>query len=143
MQQIDTILKECGCLPFSFISSKKVKMFPWQKKVQELHSSIIALIQAPLCTPNLLSCVHNVTVDTSMCVHKCNGMMLTSFFKSDFDAKIKSYIPLEITAYKKYKKRFKPKTSSPIKGTYIPLFHNIYEPNAVWWPIRPRGCHFF
>ena len=127
MQHINTVIKECGCLPFSFIIPQKVVMFPWHtnKKicklvvlsVQESHNFSF---QVPLCTPNQLSCVKNVTVDTSMCFHKCNGMMLTSFFKSDFDAKIKNYIPMEITAYKKYKKRFKPKTSSPIKGTFIP-----------------------
>ena len=43
-------------------------------------------------------------------------MMVTSYSKSDIDSELKDYIPKEVAAYNKYKKRFKPKTSSGIEG---------------------------
>ena len=46
-------------------------------------------------------------------------MMVTSYSKSDIDGELGDYIPLEVAAYNKYKKRFKPKTSSGIEGDYI------------------------
>ena len=51
-----------------------------------------------------------------MCTNKCNGMMVTSFSKNNFDVKLQDYIPLEINSYKKYKKWFK--TNFGIKGLY-------------------------
>ena len=45
--------------------------------------------------------------------------MVTSYSKSDIDGELEDYIPLEVAAYNKYKKRFKPKTSSGIEGDYI------------------------
>ena len=46
-------------------------------------------------------------------------MMVTSYSKSNLDGKLEDYIPMEVAAYNKYKKRFKPKTSSAIEGDYI------------------------
>ena len=73
-------------------------------------------LQDSLCMPEHLGCIQNTTPDTSMCIHKCNGMMITSYSKLSFDEKLQDYIPREISAYKKYKKIFKAKRSSQIKG---------------------------
>ena len=50
-------------------------------------------------------------MDTSTCIKKCNGMIITSFQKS-----LEKYDPMEIKAYNKYKKIFKSTASSSIKG---------------------------
>ena len=56
-------------------------------------------------------CVQNVTVDTSMCIKKCNGMLVTSYSKET--VVMDDFFFKEALAYKKYKKRFQGKD---IKG---------------------------
>merc|ERR1719195_837178 len=84
----------CGCLPYSV-----------RTQTNDTHP----------CSQEQLRCAYD-KVDSSQCVHKCNGMMVTSYSKSDIDGELEDYIPLEVAAYNKYKKRFKPKTSSGIEG---------------------------
>ena len=59
-------------------------------------------------------------MDTSICIKKCNGMIITSFQKS-----LENYDPMEIKAYDKYKKIFKSTASSGIKGNIIITAKNM------------------
>ena len=61
------------------------------------------IFQGQHCTAEQLSCVQNITVDTSVCLSSCSGLMVTGFSKLDVDRKMNDYIPDEIEAYKKYK----------------------------------------
>ena len=61
-----------------------------------------------MCTSEKLKCIFNVTMDldTSMCARSCSGLMITSYFKSDFEENLEKYIPTEVKAYENYKKGF-------------------------------------
>ena len=48
-----------------------------------------------------------------MCINKCNGMIVSSYLK-ELEHSVK-----EVSAYRKYKKRFKNKDSSSIKSLYL------------------------
>ena len=56
-----------------------------------------------------------------MCIQKCNGLMVTSFSKSDTDKDPEEVIPKTVKEYEKYKSRFKSSSISGIKG----LDHNL------------------
>ena len=56
-----------------------------------------------------------------MCIQKCNGLMVTSFSKSDIDKDPEEFIPKTVKEYEKYKSRFKSSSISGIKG----LDHNL------------------
>ena len=90
----DTILDQCGCLPFSMISSSN----------------------STLCSPEQLRCVQNTTVDSSMCVKNCNGLVITSYSKADHARSLEASIPKEVSDYRKYKKIFRPKSTSGLKA---------------------------
>ena len=71
-------------------------------------------------TPEELKCILNSSeVDTSMCINKCNGMMVTSFSHTEIDKKVDVYIRKEVMAYKTYKKWFRPQASKDIEGLYL------------------------
>ena len=60
----------------------------------------------PCMTAMELSCAHNITVDYTNCPISCNGLMVTSYSKSDLDKNLESYIPITMNAYRQYKKWF-------------------------------------
>ena len=60
----------------------------------------------PCMTAMELSCAHNITVDYTNCPISCNGLMVTSYSKSDLDKDLESYIPITMNAYRQYKKWF-------------------------------------
>ena len=75
MQHINTVIKECGCLPFSFIIPQKVVMFPWHT-FQKICKLVLLSIQES----------HNIsfsgspvyTKSTQLC-QKCNSGYLYVF----------------------------------------------------------------
>ena len=58
-----------------------------------------------------------------MCFNKCNGMMVSSFSKSEIEKDAEELIPNVMEAYRKYKNLFKSASSSnsQIKGTRIKI----------------------
>ena len=43
----------------------------------------------PLCTQEKLQCVKNISIDESGCLHKCSGLLVTSFDHEN----IESFLP--------------------------------------------------
>ena len=61
------------------------------------------LLKDPVCAPEQLECVDN-SHQKAKCIKPCNGMMIRSYSKSDFNGKLKKDIVALITAYRNYKK---------------------------------------
>ena len=76
-----------------------------------------------MCTTEGLKCIDNIHVDTSMCFNKCNGMMVSSFSKSEIEKDAEELIPNVMEAYRKYKNLFKPVSSSQITGKDKKYYH--------------------
>ena len=97
---IDTVLRQCGCLPLNLRLSGN----------------------DPLCSPTELKCVAKVDVDSSGCLKPCSGMFVTSFSKSEQEKNLESLFP-NFGAYDLYKK----KTKYP-PGYYGNKIHKIIDP---------------
>ena len=79
-----------------------------------------------MCTPEQLKCLQTIAVDTSICINKCNGMMITSFSKEKYGGNIEGDIVKEFNAYKKYKKWFRTKDDTVIQGELSKSLLTIY-----------------
>ena len=104
-KHIDTVLKQCRCLPFQMRRSYKVIELI---HIYIIYSNwfIIILLQEPLCyAVKELECVNlaKVNVDTSSCLKPCSGLIITSFAKSDKNLDLDSRLPL-MDEYNNYKK---------------------------------------
>ena len=71
-------------------------------------SSLVPVFQAPICTAGQLKCLKNITVDNSLCLNNCKGMMITSFYKDYHtkDLNLNPFISELIQDYNNYKKDF-------------------------------------
>ena len=65
------------------------------------------MFKDPVCAPEQLECVGNVSYNTSKCIKPCNGMMIISYSKSEFNNNLKNYMAASIDSYRNYKKYFK------------------------------------
>ena len=69
--------------------------------------------QAMLCNPEM----NKVKPNTSMCIDKCNGMIVTSFHKEFVEEVDTGIHPKRVSQYQKFMKKFNAQTSVEIKGT--------------------------
>ena len=61
----------------------------------------------PSCTTEIQhECLQKISVDTYNCKKSCNGLLITSFSKTEFDKNLERHIPKALNAYRKYKKMF-------------------------------------
>ena len=70
--------------------------------------------QDPICKPDQLKCVGKVKSNYPMCIKSCDGIMITSYFKSELDGDLHDSMLETMKAYNNYKKWFK--FPSAIKG---------------------------
>ena len=93
-----------------------------------LLCSIPTLLQVTLCSPEHLRCIQNTTatVDTSICIRSCNGLMVTSYSKTELKGSMKKFSQKDIRAYRKYKRWFHQKSSNGIKGIYQEILNRIF-----------------
>ena len=62
------------------------------------------IYQGPLCSPAQLKCVENITLDTSVCVKDCEGMMITGYtYDYFYYGDLNHVIPKLLEDYGKYK----------------------------------------
>ena len=115
-QFLDAYLDNCGCLPLSIWIKENVFIF--KSYVSMLLCSIPTLLQVTLCSPEHLRCIQNTTatVDTSFCIRSCNGLMVTSYSKTELKGSMKKFSQKDVRAYRKYKRWFHQKNSNGIKG---------------------------
>ena len=83
-QYIDSLLKTCGCVPYSINLSRKGPM--------------------PICSSKELACVKRIEVNNSNCMPFCSGLILTSFSKNDAKKDMANLLYEEVMAYKQYMK---------------------------------------
>ena len=68
---------------------------------------IYSLQDLPSCTTEIQhECLQKISVDTYNCKKSCNGLLITSFSKTEFDKNLERHIPKALNAYRKYKKMF-------------------------------------
>ena len=61
----------------------------------------------PSCTTqSQQECHQKISLDTYNCKKSCNGLLITSFSKTEFDKSLERHIPKALNAYRKYKKMF-------------------------------------
>ena len=61
----------------------------------------------PSCTTqSQQECHQKISLDTYNCKKSCNGLLITSFSKIEFDKSLERHIPKALNAYRKYKKMF-------------------------------------
>ena len=98
-------------------SPKSMWMHTFQHKYSEkciksqqliLISKLIYSFQdQPSCiTQSQQECLQKISVETYYCKKPCNGLLITSFFKTEFNKNLERHIPQAFNAYKKYKKMF-------------------------------------
>ena len=103
-EYIDTLLKECKCIPFNMILE--------ENEVGNFKTSVIKFLkqifsQENICTADQLSCIKNITVDYSQCYKRCDGMYITSYDKSEMDASLQLLVSKLSAEYNDYKKAYK------------------------------------
>ena len=108
---LDTLLRNCGCLPFSIRSSQKVQTLFC---VSGVNTIIISILQEPICSADMFECMKSIKVNASGCLHPCSGLILSSFTKSVESKNLESLISREVIAYRNYTKWFR--FPSGIKG---------------------------
>ena len=59
-------------------------------------------MQAPFCTSNELDCVKKISTDIQNCLPPCNGLVLTSFSKSEPNQNLSTRVLQNIDTYFKY-----------------------------------------
>ena len=106
-QYIDSILKTCGCVPYSINLSRKGPM--------------------PICSSKELACVNKIEVNNSNCMPFCSGLILTSFSKNDAKKDMANLLYEEVMAYKQYMKwlEFPHKLKGVIKTCDIEIFLTV------------------
>ena len=68
---------------------------------------IYSLQDLPSCTTEIQhECLQKISLDTYNCKKSCNGLLITSFSKTEFDKNLERHIPKALNAYRKYKKMF-------------------------------------
>ena len=88
-QYLNTMLGECGCLPFNLTLFHKVHIIIKMSYVLKM------IFKETLCTsPQELDCVNNVKVDTSSCLKPCSGLIVTSFAKSKSENDLETSFPI-------------------------------------------------
>ena len=61
----------------------------------------------PSCTTEIQhECLQKISLDTYNCKKSCNGLLITSFSKTEFVKNLERHIPKALNAYRKYKKMF-------------------------------------
>ena len=65
---------------------------------------VFILFQAPTCIPDQLQCVKNVTsvFEDSQCLKECNGLLVTSYLKSDTKLNLDEVLGQTIEQYNNY-----------------------------------------
>ena len=61
-------------------------------------------IQVNACTAKGLECVHNIKIDSNICLPPCTGLILTSFSKTESKRDFEGLISEEVAAYNQYMK---------------------------------------
>ena len=51
-------------------------------------------IQVPLCAPEKLKCIRNVTVDNSNCLQTCSGMLITSYTVEEIEKQLPKLVSM-------------------------------------------------
>ena len=59
-----------------------------------------------LCTPEMMKCVDEIKLNSSVCIKSCNGLMITGYSKFQFEDYSKKEIKKTLDAYNDYKKHF-------------------------------------
>ena len=86
--------------------SEMIRKYAYLCKFIKLN---LICLQHPLCTASQLACVHNITVNESLCIPPCSGLMITSYDKSEVDDDgmiFNDHFERDMKAYKKFKKWF-------------------------------------
>ena len=103
-QHIDTIIRQCGCLPINLRTSDEVFFLSYELLVtRKLASYIHLFVQEPVCASNKIKCIRNIKVVTSSCLKPCSGITVNSLFKSEQTKNLEKLFPL-YQAYNRYKK---------------------------------------
>ena len=105
-QYLETLQTQCGCIPFNIKILKKVSQSK-QLIFYYLIKLIYSLQDLPSCTTEIQhECLQKISLDTYNCKKSCNGLLITSFSKTEFDKNLERHIPKALNAYRKYKKMF-------------------------------------
>ena len=106
---MERVTQDCGCVPLSLMISKEVLvLFFVNLSDFFIFASLVPIFQAPICTAGQLKCLKNITVNNSLCLNNCKGMMITSFYKDYHtkDLNLNPFISELIQDYNNYKKDF-------------------------------------
>jgi len=76
---IDTILKQCGCLPLNLNMGISPKVLFISLPHFQIKSYFILVLQEPLCSSEAIECVSMINVNSSHCQKPCSGLIVTSF----------------------------------------------------------------
>ena len=75
------------------------------QKEDKMHLQIF-LCQVPICQPDQLQCVKNVNIIDDKCISACEGLIVTSYFKSKMEESTFADFWTKVEAdYMKYKSR--------------------------------------
>ena len=76
--------------------------------------------QVPICQPDKIQCVKEITVLDEKCLNSCEGLYVTSYFKSKIGEESFSDFWVKVEDdYMKYKARKTVKFPKELKGIYI------------------------
>ena len=102
---IETILIECGCLPFNIHHPKKVF---YQNNGFKILCFISIFLQGPLCSTSQVECINRVQFDSSKstCAKSCYGLIVTGVSKSGqhMNKNIEGILLEEMTSYNDFTK---------------------------------------
>ena len=65
--------------------------------------SCLTFIQTPLCTPEKISCVQNITIEETQCLHECSGLIVNSYIKNEEPTDMDEILAPVLEDYAKYK----------------------------------------
>ena len=118
---VETVTQKCGCLPFNIYLSDKVQTLSTSRVYK------ITFCKAPLCSSQQLQCVKNISTDTSQCRPMCEGLLVTSYSRSDNQRTLEQYTSLVGKDYDNYKTFVKYPAS--IKGSQGKCLEKIFTVN--------------
>ena len=96
----EKVIQSCMCLPLKMQTKED------EQVNRKIKISYFSLLQIPLCQSDELECVEQIDVIDTECRKSCEGLYVTSYFKSEMKENSFSIFWSKVEAdYKKYKGR--------------------------------------